>query len=144
MYEYLIATDGACRGNPGRGSWAVCVFNQNGSTHLGSLGEVSNLTTNNEMELTAILRALQWANKHEKRIHIKTDSNYAYKGITEWLDGWKSRGWKNSTGKPVKNLALWQALDNEIKNHTFEWVKGHANDRHNNMADTVCNRLLDK
>ncbi len=137
-----VFTDGACRGNPGPGGWgAVLRFDGTEKELYG--GEA--LTTNNRMELTAAIRALE-ALKRRCRVQLTTDSKYVQQGITEWLPGWKRRNWKNSAHQPVKNIDLWQALDRLAAQHDVEWhwVKGHAGHPENERADQLANRGIDE
>ncbi len=137
-----IFTDGACRGNPGPGGWgAVLRFNGTEKELYG--GEA--LTTNNRMELTAAIRALE-ALTRRCRVQLTTDSKYVQQGITEWLPGWKRRNWKNSARQPVKNIDLWQALDRLAAQHdiAWHWVKGHAGHPENERADQLANRAIDE
>lgn len=137
-----IFTDGACRGNPGPGGWgAVLRFNGTEKELYG--GEA--LTTNNRMELTAAIRALEALTRH-CRVQLTTDSKYVQQGITEWLPGWKRRNWKNSARQPVKNIDLWQALDRLAAQHdiAWHWVKGHAGHPENERADRLANRAIDE
>lgn len=140
-FDFIVATDGACKGNPGPGTWAFVVFNPLNSEILGHKKSHKATTTNNEMELTAIIQAMSWAQKHSKSIHIKTDSAYCLNGINSWLDGWANKGWKSSSGKPIANLALWKELYSLKNKVTFklEKVKGHSGDRYNDAADMYCN-----
>ena len=135
-YDYLVSTDGACKGNPGKGTWAFVVYSPNGNTLIGHKKGSSPNTTNNKMELTAILEALLWASKHSKRLHIKSDSSYCVKGITEWMNSWADKNWCG-----VKNVDLWQQVYNlwGSGSHKIEKVKGHSGDRHNEAADMYCN-----
>jgi ribonuclease HI len=133
-----IYADGACKGNPGPGGWgALLLFGDQEKTLLG--GEA--LTTNNRMELTAVIRALE-AIKRPCPIKIYTDSSYVQKGITEWIVGWKLRNWRTADKKPVKNEDLWKQLDALVKSHEIEWiwVKGHAGNVGNERADALANR----
>jgi ribonuclease HI len=135
-------TDGACRGNPGPGGWgAVLRFNGTEKELYG--GEAH--TTNNRMELTAAIRALE-ALKRRCRVRLTTDSKYVQQGITEWLPGWKRKNWKNSARQPVKNVDLWQELDRLAAQHDIEWhwVKGHAGHPENERADQLANRAIDE
>jgi ribonuclease HI len=134
-----IYTDGACKGNPGPGGWGVWL--KSGSTEKelfgGELG-----TTNNRMELTAVIEALA-ALKRPCRVTLYLDSEYVRKGITEWIAGWKARGWRTAARQPVKNVDLWQRLDALVAGagHAIEWrwVKGHAGDPGNERADALAN-----
>ena len=135
-------TDGACRGNPGPGGWGVLLrYGENERELWG--GDPS--TTNNRMELTAAIEALR-ALKEPCQVALTTDSEYVRKGITEWLQNWKRRGWRTAAKKPVKNVDLWQALDDEAGRHQVEWhwVKGHSGHRENEIADQLANRGIDE
>jgi len=133
-----IFTDGACRGNPGPGGWGV-VFRY-GETEKEIFGGEA-ATTNNRMELTAVIRALE-ALKQPSRVKLYTDSQYVQKGIQEWIHSWKRNGWKTSDKKPVKNKELWVELDELRRSHDIEWhwVKGHAGHPENERADALSNR----
>jgi ribonuclease HI len=133
-----IHTDGACKGNPGRGGWgALLQFGDHERELFG--GEAH--TTNNRMELTAVIRALE-ALKRPCRVEVHTDSEYVKNGITEWLPAWKRRGWKTADRKPVKNVDLWHALDAVAALHEvrWHWVRGHAGHDGNERADALANR----
>ena len=133
-----IFTDGACRGNPGPGGWgALLRFNQQEKELWG--GEAD--TTNNRMELTAVIRALE-ALKRPSRVRLYTDSQYVQKGISEWIHDWKRRGWRTAEKKPVKNADLWRELDALAAKHEIEWhwVKGHAGHVENERADRLANK----
>jgi ribonuclease HI len=134
----VIYTDGACKGNPGRGGWGAWL--QAGG-HEKDLCGGEALTTNNRMELTAVIEALV-SLKRSCDITIYTDSEYVRKGITEWIHGWKLRGWKTADKKPVKNADLWQRLDalRALHQVDWRWVKGHAGDPGNERADALANR----
>ncbi len=136
--EIEIYADGACKGNPGVGGWGAWLrYGENEKELFG--GEL--LTTNNRMELTAVIRALEALNRtcHAK---VFTDSVYVQKGMTEWLKGWKDRNWRTADKKPVKNDDLWRELDVLAQQHTVEWVwvKGHAGDAGNERADFLANK----
>lgn len=133
-----IYADGACKGNPGPGGWGAWLSYDGKEKDLFG-GEP--LTTNNRMELTAVIRALE-ALKRTCEIKIYTDSVYVQKGITEWIIGWKSRGWRTSDKKPVKNDDLWKQLDALVQQHKIEWiwVKGHAGNIGNERADALANK----
>ena len=142
--EVVIYADGACKGNPGPGGWgAVLRFHAGakGAMHEKELFGGESATTNNRMELTAAIRALE-ALKRPCRVTLVTDSRYVIQGITEWIAGWKQRGWKNAAKQPVKNIDLWQALEAAAAPHeiTWRWVKGHAGDIDNERADALANR----
>lgn len=132
-----IYADGACKGNPGRGGWGVLL--RHGDTEKTLYGGAAQ-TTNNRMELTAVIEALR-ALKRPCRVSLHTDSQYVQKGITEWLPAWKRRGWKTSGGAPVKNQDLWQELDSLAARHRIEWhwVRGHAGHPGNEEADRLAN-----
>ena len=137
-----IYTDGACSGNPGPGGWgAVLLYNGERKEICG--GEIN--TTNNRMELEATIQALQ-ALKRRSTVALFTDSRYIIDGITQWIDGWKARGWRTAGKKPVKNMDLWQLLDAQTSNHdvTWHWVKGHDGDRENERADMLARRGIPK
>ncbi|MBV8271927.1 MAG: ribonuclease HI [Cupriavidus sp.] len=138
MQEVTIYSDGACKGNPGPGGWgAVLVAGGNEKELFG--GETP--TTNNRMELTAVIEALR-ALKRPCVVNIYTDSQYVQKGISEWINGWKARGWKTADKKPVKNADLWQVLDEVRQPHqiTWHWVRGHNGHPGNERADALANR----
>ena len=135
-------TDGACRGNPGPGGWGVLLrFNDHEKRLCGGEAE----TTNNRMELMAVIQALE-SLKRECKIKLTSDSQYVLKGINEWMENWKKRGWKTSAKKPVKNVDLWQRLDKACENHDIEWVwvKGHSGHTENEIADELANQGIDE
>ena len=137
-----IYTDGACRGNPGPGGWgALLIAGKNRKSLYGGERE----TTNNRMELTAAIEALN-ALKRKSRVILHTDSKYLKEGIESWLPRWKARGWKTSNKKPVKNRDLWQALDAAASRHelSWRWVKGHSGDPGNEEADALANQGIDE
>ena len=140
MNLVVIYTDGACKGNPGPGGWGV--YLRSGSVEKDLCGGEAQ-TTNNRMELTAVIEALK-ALKRPCQVLIYMDSEYVRKGITEWLPGWKARGWKTAAKQPVKNVDLWQALDALVgaggHDIDWRWVKGHAGDPGNERADALANR----
>jgi ribonuclease HI len=133
-----IYTDGACKGNPGPGGWGVWL-SCNGKDKELFGGEAN--TTNNRMELTAVIRALE-ALKRSCTVDVHTDSKYVQQGITAWIHGWKKNGWRTSDKKPVKNDDLWKALDELAQQHQIKWhwVKGHAGHAGNERADQLANR----
>jgi ribonuclease HI len=135
MREVTLITDGACIGNPGPGGWA-CILRhgQNTKELFGSEPH----TTNNRMELTAVIQGLR-AMKEPCRVTVVTDSQYVKNGITLWIHGWKRKGWKTTTGSPVMNRELWIALEEEAARHKvqWEWVKGHADHADNNRCDEL-------
>ncbi|PZP40137.1 MAG: ribonuclease HI [Pseudomonas fluorescens] len=130
-----LFTDGACSGNPGPGGWAALI---RAGAHEKELSGGAPHTTNNKMELTAAIRGLQ-ALTRPCKIVLHTDSQYVIKGITEWMPGWKRRGWKNSQNKPVENKELWEELDAATQPHKIEWkwVKGHAGHAENERVDKL-------
>lgn len=138
MQKVEIYTDGACKGNPGAGGWGALLVSGKHEKELFG-GEPD--TTNNRMELTAVIEALS-ALKRPCEIILHTDSQYVQKGITEWINGWKARGWKTASRAPVKNVDLWQALDAAQARHKIDWrwVKGHAGHDGNERADALANR----
>ena len=133
-----IYTDGACKGNPGPGGWGALL---RWGEHEKELFGGEALTTNNRMELTAVIRALA-ALERPVRVELYTDSQYVQKGITEWLPGWKRRGWKTADRKPVKNDDLWRDLEAQVARHDvrWHWVRGHAGHPENERADALANR----
>lgn len=134
-------TDGACKGNPGVGGWGTWMRFGDRDKELWG-GEAA--TTNNRMELTAVIEGLR-ALLRPCRVTLHVDSTYVMKGLTEWLPGWKRNGWRTGDKKPVKNKELWQALEAEVARHhvTWVWVKGHAGDPGNERADALANRGVD-
>ncbi len=136
-----IYTDGACRGNPGPGGWAATL--QSGE-HLREISGAEAGTTNNRMELTAVIRALE-ALKRPVKARIHTDSEYVRKGITEWLSAWKRRDWRTADRKPVKNRDLWERLDALAARHEIEWrwVPGHAGVPGNERVDRLASAAID-
>ncbi len=135
----IIHTDGACKGNPGPGGWGAIL--QTGGGHEKELWGGEALTTNNRMELMAAIMALE-ALKRPCRVDLHTDSKYVMQGVTEWIRGWKARGWKTADKKPVKNEDLWRRLDEARNRHEvrWHWVKGHAGHALNERADGLANR----
>ncbi|MEM6635962.1 MAG: ribonuclease HI [Pseudomonadota bacterium] len=140
MPELFAYTDGACSGNPGPGGWGVLLIARDGDATLRerTLQGGAEETTNNRMELMAAIEALE-ALDRASEITVVTDSAYVKGGITNWIEGWKARGWKTSTKKPVKNVDLWQRLDTAAGRHRvhWEWVKGHAGHAENERADEL-------
>jgi ribonuclease HI len=137
-----LYSDGACKGNPGVGGWGVLLrFGDREKELCGGEAE----TTNNRMELTAVIEGLKSLNRACK-VRVHTDSQYVQKGIQEWLRNWKRKGWKTSTGQPVKNRDLWEALDRQAAEHQVEWhwVRGHAGHPENERADALANAGVDK
>ncbi len=137
-----IYADGACRGNPGPGGWGVWLRS---SAHEKELWGGTPDTTNNRMELTAVIEALA-SLKRRCRVIIHTDSQYVRNGITTWIHNWKARGWRTADGKPVKNAELWDRLDrlNAAHDVHWRWVKGHAGDEGNERADALANKGVDE
>ena len=140
MNTVEIYTDGACKGNPGPGGWGVLL--RSGSVEKELYGGES-ATTNNRMELLAVIRALE-ALKRPCHVVLHADSQYVLKGITEWLAGWKAKGWKTASKQPVKNVDLWQKLDALVTDSghriDWRWVKGHDGDPGNERADALANQ----
>jgi ribonuclease HI len=139
--KYTIYTDGACSGNPGPGGWGAVIFD-NDNKQKNISGSEKN-TTNNRMELSAAIMALEEVNTNSE-ITIYTDSTYVKNGITEWVLKWKENGWKNSNKEPVKNKDLWEKLDNLCEQNTinWKWVKGHASNKYNNLADELATKAI--
>ena len=141
MNEVTIYTDGACSGNPGPGGWgALLQFGEHERELKGGEGN----TTNNRMELTAAIAALETL-KRTCKIHLHTDSTYLRDGMTSWIHNWKRNGWRTTAKKPVKNVDLWLRLDEAIQSHDIEWhwIKGHAGDPGNEAADALARQGLD-
>ncbi len=139
--KVVMYTDGACRGNPGPGGWGVVLsYQDNRKTLHGYDPE----TTNNRMELTAVIEGLRALNR-SCDVEIYTDSKYVMQGISEWIANWKRNGWKTAAKKPVKNYDLWQLLDKEVAVHSIDWnwVKGHSGIEGNELADQLANAAID-
>lgn len=137
-----IFTDGACRGNPGPGGWGVLLrYNSVEKELCGAEAE----TTNNRMELTAAIKALEALNK-SCHVVLTTDSQYVMQGIKEWLEGWKRRNWRTANKRPVKNVDLWQQLDTLAAKHEidWQWVRGHSGHTENDRVDQLANRAIDE
>lgn len=135
MKQIDMYTDGACSGNPGPGGWAcVLVYGE----HVKQLAGGAKETTNNQMELTAVIEGLRQL-KHPCRVHIYTDSKYVMDGAEKWLEGWKKNGWRKADKKAVLNSGLWQELDRELQKHeiSWTWVKGHAGHEQNELVDSL-------
>ncbi|WP_298127472.1 ribonuclease HI [Brevundimonas sp.] len=143
MSHVIIHTDGACKGNPGPGGWGAVL--QTGGGHEKELWGGEPATTNNRMELTAAIMALE-ALTRPCRVDLHTDSRYVMDGITKWIGPWKSRGWLTADKKPVKNDDLWKRLDAARARHEvkWHWVKGHAGHELNERADVLSNRWIDE
>ncbi len=137
-----LFTDGACRGNPGPGGWGV-LLRYNGSEKTLHGGERH--TTNNRMELLAVIEGLKALNR-PCHVRVTTDSQYVKNGITQWIHNWKKNGWKTAAKKPVKNDDLWRLLDEQAGRHEVEWawVRGHTGHRENELADQLANRGIDE
>jgi ribonuclease HI len=135
-----IYTDGACKGNPGPGGWGALL--KSGSTEKELFGGEAN-TTNNRMEMMAVIQALE-ALKRPCKVNLYLDSKYVLQGITEWIHGWKARGWRTASKEPVKNVELWQRLDAIVSTGGHEidwrWVRGHTGDPGNERADALANK----
>jgi ribonuclease HI len=139
--KVVIYTDGACRGNPGPGGWGVVLRYQG---NLKTLKGFDSETTNNRMELTAVIEGLRTLTR-SCDIELHTDSKYVMQGVNEWLNNWKRNGWKTAAKKPVKNIDLWQQLDDEVSRHEIDWnwVKGHSGVEDNEFADQLANAAID-
>ena len=137
----VIYTDGACRGNPGMGGWAALLRT---GAHEREIHGAEPHTTNNRMELTAVIRALE-ALRRPVEARVYTDSEYVRRGITEWLASWKTRGWRTADRKPVKNQDLWERLDQLAASHRIEWhwVRGHSGVEGNERVDQLANQAID-
>jgi len=136
-----IYTDGACSGNPGVGGWGTVIINKNGKK--AELYGGKNQTTNNQMELMATIKALEYF-KTKQDITIYTDSKYVKDGISSWINKWKINGWKTANKKPVKNKELWIRLDKQIRRHniSWQWIKGHAGNKYNELADELAKKYI--
>ena len=141
--KYKIYTDGACSGNPGPGGWAAIILVNNEIKEM-FFGSEKN-TTNNQMELLATIKAIQKFKK-KTEISIFTDSTYVKDGITTWIKQWEKNGWKTASKKPVKNKELWKKLQNLSSKHSVKWiwVKGHAQDKYNNLVDELAQGAIKK
>jgi ribonuclease HI len=138
--QVILYTDGACSGNPGPGGWGALLMCKGAEKEFSGHAEQ---TTNNRMELTAVIEGLKKITKTSD-VLVVTDSKYVLEGMTKWLAGWKKNGWKTASKKPVKNIDLWQALEAVCATHkvTFKWVKGHSNDPHNDRADALATQAI--
>jgi ribonuclease HI len=145
LNKIVIYTDGACKGNPGPGGWGALLRAADGAEKELCGGEAQ--TTNNRMEMMAVIEALS-ALKRPCHVVLHVDSQYVLKGMTEWLQGWKAKGWRTAAKQPVKNVDLWQRLDALVhqSEHRIEWqwVKGHAGDPGNERADALANRGVEQ
>jgi ribonuclease HI len=141
-HPVVVYADGACRGNPGPGGWGAWLKS---GTHEKELWGGARNTTNNRMELTAVIEALASLKRH-CHVTLYTDSEYVKNGITSWIHGWKARGWRTASRQPVKNAELWARLDELNSRHTvrWHWVKGHSGDPGNERADALANRGVDE
>ena len=137
MEKIIIYTDGACKGNPGPGGWGVLILLENEQIELSG---GSKDTTNNQMELTAVIKALNFFEKKIK-VDLYTDSKYVMDGITDYIKKWKINGWQTANKKPVKNMNLWKILDelNNLHDINWNWVKGHSGNPENEKADALAN-----
>ena len=137
MEKIIIYTDGACKGNPGPGGWGVLILLENEQIDLSG---GSKETTNNQMELTAVIKALNFFEKKIK-VDLYTDSKYVMDGITDYIKKWKINGWQTANKKPVKNMNLWKILDelNNLHDINWNWVKGHSGNPENEKADALAN-----
>ncbi len=142
-----IFSDGGCIGNPGIGGWAYIILEDNKEIFYDSGS--SGATTNNKMELTAVIKALTYLEKIGKKgidVEINTDSQYVKNGITDWINNWKKNGWKTANKKAVKNQEYWKELDQltSLFNIKWKWVKGHSGDQHNERCDTLVQQEMEK
>src|SRR5271170_1969857 len=142
MNNVEIYTDGACRGNPGPGGWAALLI---AGKDRKEVSGAEAATTNNRMELTAVIRALS-ALKRRCAVQLYTDSKYVLQGMTEWLPNWKAHGWRTASRKPVKNQDLWEQLDAAVslQDINWHWVKGHSGTEGNEYADQLANLAIDR
>ncbi len=147
MEKIKVYTDGGCRGNPGPGGWAFVILKDENNIQMSGSDKD---TTNNKMELTAVIKALEYISSSEDFINstavIHTDSAYVKNGITSWIKKWEINGWKTASRQPVKNKELWQQLkmlDNKIKAE-WKWVKGHAGNKYNEICDSIVGKEIDK
>lgn len=140
--KVIIYTDGACSNNPGPGGWgAVLIYGDAQKQISGS----EDMTTNNKMELKAVIEALK-ALKRSCEVEVYTDSKYVQDGISKWIHNWKKNGWRTADKKPIKNQDLWQELDKQAQKHkvVWNWVKGHSNDKYNELADKLATSAIKK
>ena len=139
--EIEIYTDGACLGNPGRGGWGAILLYKG---HRKEISGKERESTNNRMEMRAVIEALKTLKKTSE-VTIYTDSKYVLDGITKWIFGWKKNGWRTADKKPIKNIDFWQELDAEVAKHQIKWVwvKGHAGNHFNEIADELARRAAE-
>jgi ribonuclease HI len=140
--KIIIYTDGACLGNPGNGGWgAILIYKE----HQKEISGFEKETTNNRMEMQAVIQALR-AVKKPLEIEIYTDSKYVMDGITSWIKSWKQNNWRNANRKPVKNADLWRELDEEVAKHkiNWHWVKGHSGNHYNEIVDKLARKAAEK
>ena len=139
--EIEIYTDGACLGNPGRGGWGAILLYKD---HRKEISGKERESTNNRMEMRAVIEALKTLKKTSE-VTIYTDSKYVLDGITKWIFGWKKNGWRTADKKPIKNIDFWQELDAEVAKHQIKWmwVKGHAGNHFNEIADELARRAAE-
>jgi ribonuclease HI len=140
--KYTIYTDGACSGNPGPGGWGVVILDENKNQY--NISGKAKDTTNNRMELTAPIMALKKI-KTKSDVTIFTDSVYVKNGITEWIKKWEKNGWKNANKKPIKNKDLWIILNDLCKKKSiiWKWIRGHSNNKYNDLADELATKAID-
>ena len=138
-----IYTDGACSGNPGNGGWGAILLYKG---HEKKISGHAKDTTNNRMEMSAVIEALKAVKKSKAEIIVYTDSKYVQNGIMSWIHNWKKNGWKGANKKPVKNVDLWKDLDLESAKHEIEWkwVKGHAGNKYNEIADQLATDAIQR
>jgi len=136
-------TDGACKGNPGKGGWGVLLRYKGVEKELFG---AETMTTNNRMELMAVIQGLSALTRKGCDVHVFSDSRYVLSGITEWMPNWKKKGWKTAAKKPVVNEDLWRRLDDLAQQHQirWEWVKGHSGHVENELADALANRAIEE
>ena len=140
--DIVVYTDGSSRGNPGPGGYGI-VMQKHGTDYIKEFSEGFRKTTNNRMEMMAAIRALE-SLKRPVQVELYTDSVYVRDGITKWIQGWKARGWKTANKKPVKNVDLWQRLENAMGSHSIDWhwVKGHAGHVDNELVDELARNAI--
>ena len=146
MKKVVIYTDGACSGNPGKGGWcAILIYNKNGNQIKKSISGSKNDTTNNQMELTAVIEAISIL-KEPAEVDLFSDSKYVIDGATKWSNAWMANGWRASDKKPVANKELWMKLLSLLPQHqvNWHWVKGHSDNEFNNQCDEMARKLTKK